>query len=174
MGRALQLKERLSGAVVGDGGLHRLLHAIDASNASLVAIYTGPKAADDIERFAVAFGRVDAIACAQGRGALFIVTHEEGYPSPDSRERQRFAQLKDSCRASPSLFILVARTASARAMILATSSWLSPHNDRWQSVACGSFADAVGRAEAFRPACRGALKRTESDLRGSLETRRAG
>jgi hypothetical protein len=149
------------------------VHAIDESSATLLGIFTGAKEPDDIERNAHSMQRVDRIAQAQGRGALFVVVPDPEYAMPTSRDRQRFADIKDSCRATPSLFILVTRSALLRGVITAVS-WLSPSDERYRMTACESFAAVLARAGQYRSESPGSLRRMERELRGGLKMRRVG
>jgi hypothetical protein len=148
-------------------------HAINETHAVLLGIYSGAKEASDIERCVESMQRTDRIALAQKRGALFVVVPDPQYPSPNSQDRQRFAALKESCRAGPSLFVLVTRSSLLRGVITAVS-WLSPNTEQWRAVACESFFEAMARAEEFRAESAEALRAMDRGLRAALPMRRVG
>jgi len=148
------------------------LHAIDASSAVLLGIYAGRKLPQDIEDYAASVARVDAIAHAQGRGALIVIVPDREYPSPNSSDRLRFAFSKDSARSAPTLLILVTRSPLLRGVMTAVN-WLSPPTERWHATACASFLDAQGHAREFREACAEPLARMEHGLRLKLAHVRA-
>jgi hypothetical protein len=140
------------------------VHAVDEISAVLLGAYLGPNQGDDVDAYADSFTRVDALAHAQGRGALIVVVPEPSYPSPNSSDRKRFAALKDSCKAAPTLFILVTQSPLLRGVITAVS-WLSPQDGRFRSFSCGSFAEATLVGEKYRVSCGDALKRMHEQLR---------
>jgi hypothetical protein len=145
------------------------VHAIDEANAILLGIFTGEKKPEDIERHAEAWRRADALAYAQGRGALFVILPDAGYPTPNSRERRRFADLESACLSAPSLLILVTQSPLLRGILTAVS-WIYPRNARWRSVACESFADALLQAEDYRSTASAPLKAMASRLRAGIKT----
>ena len=149
------------------------LHAIDEGHALLLGVYTNTKQPQDVGQCVDSLHRVDAIAHAQGRGAIFVIAPDPGYPSPNSRDRQLFADLKDSCLAEPNALILLTRSPLVRAVITAVS-WLSPPSDRWHDVACETFAEVITQTSKIRPESVAALERMERRLRGERRTRMAG
>jgi hypothetical protein len=148
-------------------------HAIDETHAVLLGVYSGAKEAGDVGRCVESMQRTDRIALGQKRGALFVVIPDPGYPSPNSQDRRRFAALKESCCAGPSLFVLVTRSSLLRGVITAVS-WLSPNNERWRAVTCESFFEATARAAEFRAPAAEALRALDRGLRAGLPMRRAG
>src|ERR1700722_20273730 len=94
-------------------------HASDETHAVLLGVYSGAKVAGDIDRCVESMQRTDRIALGQKRGGLFVVVPEPQNASPNSRDRQRFAALKERCRAGPSLFVLVTRSSLLRGVITA-------------------------------------------------------
>jgi hypothetical protein len=148
-------------------------YSIDEANAVLLGIYSGTRQEEDIERFANSHQRVDAIARVQHRGALFVVVPDSEYPSPRARDRMRFAQLKDAALGSPSLLILVTKSAIVRSVVTAVS-WLSPQHEGWRTIACDSFMEAMARAEQFRPSSGSSLRAMERNIRARLQVRQAG
>jgi hypothetical protein len=141
--------------------------AIYEPHAILVGIHSGLKNPGDAERLAESMVRLDAIAYAQGRGSLFVVVADPGYPGPNSRDRQRFVAVKESARAAPNLFILVTESTLLRGVITAVS-WVSPFSRTSQAVACATFEEAVTRAEGFRPGSAESVRRLERELRTSV------
>jgi hypothetical protein len=145
------------------------VHAIDETNAVLLGIFTGEKRTEDIERHAEAWERVDAIAHARGGGALFVIFPDVDYPAPNSRDRQRFAELESVCLSAPSTLILVTRSALLRGILTAVA-WMYPRNARFRSMACESFAEALTRAEEYRSGASAPLRAMEHSLRAGLKT----
>lgn len=140
------------------------VHAIDDASATLLAIYVGAKDPDDVNRYAESVARVDRMALAQDRGALIVVIRDPPYPTPNSADRRRFAQVKDGCRAAPTLLILVTASPILRSTITAVS-WLSPQDERYRIQACETFAETLTQAKAFRSDAAVALQRMERKLR---------
>jgi hypothetical protein len=145
------------------------VHAFDETNAVLLGIFTGRKGPEDLERHTEAWKRVDAVAHSQGKGALFVIFPDVGYPTPNSRDRQRFADLESACLSSPSALILVTRSALLRGILTAVSR-LYPRNARWRSTACGSFDDALEHAAEYGSSARASLEAMERSLRVGLKT----
>jgi hypothetical protein len=144
------------------------VHTIDETNAVLLGIFTGEKRPEDIERHADAWKRVDALAHTQGRGALFVIFPDADYPTPNSRDRQRFADLESACLSAPSAFILVTRSALLRGILTAVS-WIYPRNARFRSMACESFTEALARAKDYRTSATAPLQAMERSLRAGLK-----
>jgi hypothetical protein len=136
---------------------------VDEGSATLLGIYAGHKEPEDLDEFALSMARNDALAVSQGRGGLFVIAPDPGYPPPSSTDRQRIAEVRDALRASSSLILLVTASPMVRGAITAVS-WIS-RNRRCHTVAAASLAEALVLAERYRPPSALALRQMYTRLR---------
>jgi hypothetical protein len=147
------------------------LAEIDEANAILLSCYSGMKAPEDFEQFVASFKLVESAAHKSGKALIFVVQPDPNYSSPNSHDRQRFAELRDQCLL-PNLFILVTRSGLLRGAMMAVSC-LSPITERQRSVACESFAEALIQTGRYREDAVLPLRRMYATLQARVVRRRA-